>query len=93
MFHEWILLFIFHLLYSNIDYRLKTVYSDIKSYDCLEMNYPAASCGVSKSIYDNFPKVVVTPERFYRGFDSAHHDPEQPVEGSGVQLEFRLDSR
>jgi len=22
------------------------------------MNYPAANCGVSKSIYDNFPKVV-----------------------------------
>ena len=32
----------------------------------LKMNYPAASCGVSKELYDNFPKVV-TPECFYRG--------------------------
>ena len=30
------------------------------------MNYPAASCGVSKDLYDNFPNVV-TPECFYRG--------------------------
>jgi hypothetical protein len=30
------------------------------------MNYPAASCGVSKDIDKNFPKGV-TPECFYRG--------------------------
>jgi hypothetical protein len=29
------------------------------------MNYPAASYGVSKDLYDNFPNVV-TPECFYR---------------------------
>jgi hypothetical protein len=30
------------------------------------MNYPPASRGVSKNIYENFGKVV-TPECFYRG--------------------------
>jgi hypothetical protein len=30
------------------------------------MNYPAASCGVSKELYDIFPNLV-TPECFYRG--------------------------
>ncbi len=32
----------------------------------LVMNYPEASCGVSKELYDNLPEVV-TPECFYRG--------------------------
>jgi hypothetical protein len=30
---------------------------------------------------------------YLSGFDIAHHDPELLVEGSGVQSEFRLDSR
>ena len=30
------------------------------------MNYPRASCGVSKNIYESFPEVV-TPECFNRG--------------------------
>ena len=37
------------------------------------MNYPAASCGVSKDLYDNFPNVV-TPECFIGG-----PDPDSPV--------------
>ena len=33
------------------------------------MNYPAASCGVSKERDENYPKGV-TPECFYRGSSS-----------------------
>lgn len=33
------------------------------------MNYPAASCGVSKERDENYPKGV-TPEYFYRGSSS-----------------------
>jgi hypothetical protein len=33
------------------------------------MNYPAASCGVSEELDENYPKAV-TPECFYRGSSS-----------------------
>jgi hypothetical protein len=33
------------------------------------MNYPAASCGVSEELDENYPKGV-TPECFYRGSSS-----------------------
>ncbi len=34
-----------------------------------QMNYPAASCGVSEERDENYPKGV-TPECFYRGSSS-----------------------
>jgi len=66
-----------------------------------DMNYPAASCGVSEERHENYRKGV-TPECFYRGSTCAHHrstqrlstgDPEPRRMGQGVQIRFRLDSR
>ncbi len=55
------------------------------------MDYPAVSCGVSEHRDENFTRA--SPRTFLSWFDFAHHDPEQAVEGSGVQFRSCLDSR
>ena len=55
------------------------------------MNYPATSCGVSKTSVMVFPKVV-TPERFNRGSTLLTTTLSILSKGSGGQSEFGLDS-